>query len=168
MLSACGGPQNRRSDPNQQGVTRADTLQLKDLNYAVEDICTKLSRKYAKGWPAHVALSPDDGRALVRLGEITKKIPRGVNRGVNTSQLRSNLMNALVEQDVLSVVYDKDAAQDLTESQAQDEFDRGQANTTAMDQATFVLRGSIEVEKLESMLKMVSRMQHTAHTPAEP
>ena len=26
----------------------------------------------------------------------------------------------------------------------------------------------IEVEKLESMLKMVSRMQHTAHTPAEP
>ena len=50
---------------------------------------------------------------------------------------------------MLSVVYDKDAAQDLTESQAQDEFDRGQANTTAMDQATFVLRGSIEVEKLE-------------------
>lgn len=148
LLSACGGPQNRRGDSTQYGVTRADTLTDNEFKDAVKDLMKKVARKYSKGWPAHVILSPDDGRPLVRIGTLTKKIPRGHKRGVGTDRLRNELKLALTEQDVMSVVYDKGDAGDLVESDEMDSFDRDQESETDIDRTTFVLRGEISVEKL--------------------
>lgn len=148
LLSACGGPQNRRGDATQYGVTRADTLSMNELDDAVKDLTKKLSRKYAKGWPAHVALSPDDGRPLVRIGTLTKKVPRGHKRGVDMGKFRDNLKMSMTEQDVLTVVYDKGDAADLVESDEMDSFDRDQESETDIDRTTFVLKGEVGVEKL--------------------
>ncbi|MEZ6185134.1 MAG: hypothetical protein R3F62_09020 [Planctomycetota bacterium] len=148
LLSACSSPQNRRGDSTQYGVTRADTLTLNEIDDAVKDLCKKASRKYAQGWPAHVALSPDDGRPLVRVGTLTKKIPRGHKRGVSMDQLRNSLFNALTEQDILSVVAGEEAMEDVDQDREQFEFDSGESAQFDPDQTTFVLRGEVGVEKL--------------------
>lgn len=148
LLSACGGPTNRRGDATQPGVIRADSLQLNEIDDAVKDVCKKVSRRYAKGWPAHVALSPDDGRPLVRVGKLTKKIPRGHKRGVSMDQLRNELYNSLLEQDILSVVADSEAIGEVDAEREQYEFDSGESAQFAPDQTTFVLRAEIGVEKV--------------------
>jgi len=95
-----------------------------------------------------VALSPDDGRPLVYVGKLTKKIPRGHKRGVSMDQLRNEIYNSLVEQDVLTVVADAEAMGEVDEQREQYEFDAGEGAQFSPDQTTFVLRGEVGVEKL--------------------
>lgn len=107
-LSACG-PTHSEGDSSDRGMTNVDHIGGKEIEEAVRDFARKLSEKNAAGWPSHIIMSTDTPpKPQVQISKLVNK----TSLHVDTTDLRNELTNMLVEQNVVYVVGDTEAVMD--------------------------------------------------------
>lgn len=107
-LTACG-PTHSEGDASDRGMTNVDHIGGKEIEEAVRDFARKVSEKNAAGWPAHIIMSTDTPpKPQIRIANLVND----TRLHVNTEDLKNELTNMLVEQNVVYVVGDTEAIMD--------------------------------------------------------
>lgn len=121
-LGCRGKPRHRVADASQQGIIKTDHIGLNDIRPVVADLCAKVSKINAQGWPGHVLMSNDPPyKPQIRLATIKNK---SIQR-FDLDTLRSELTDAIVEQ---GAMYLAASGEDL--EAALDEADYSQSGMT--------------------------------------
>lgn len=154
--TGCGTTQ-RRADPNDPGLVKADHIGGDEIRAAVLDMSKKISEKNAAGWPAHIAMSSDNPpKPQLRIDDIVND----TRLHVDVMNLKNDLMNMLVEQNVVYVVgyregegSDAEAVMDERAYANSGMVDANQAAQTpemgGEDATGLLLRGEISHDKIE-------------------
>lgn len=99
-LVGCG-PKHSEADASDRGLTHVDHIGGKEIEEAVRDMAAKIAKKNAEGWPTHIPMSSDARpKPQVRIDDIVND----TTVRVNVQDLKNEMMNMLVEQDVVYVV----------------------------------------------------------------
>lgn len=145
VATGCGGGKHKRTDATEASVVDTNKVGGDEIEMAVKDLCDKLSKQYAKGWPQHIILT-EEGKPQCRVGKLVNK----TSSRFEIEDLRNEIYNALVNQSVVYVVGQKDDV-----SQVQDERDYSGAmmgkevDPTKEDTNGFILVGEITDEFIE-------------------
>jgi hypothetical protein len=143
--AGCGGPKHKRTDATEASVVDTNKVGGDEIEIAVKDLCDKLSKQYAKGWPAHIILT-EEGKPQARVGDLTNK----TTSRFEIEDLRNEIYNALVNQSVVYVVGQKD---DVSQVQSEREYSGAmmgkEVDATKEDTNGFILTGEITDEFIE-------------------
>lgn len=150
-LLGCGGPTHRRVDAEEEGVVATRHVGMDEIRPAVKDMCDKIAKKNAEGWPAHVKMSNDPvPKPVVAIDALQN---RTRNPEFRLEALRNELLNAIVEQDIVYVTQAGQGYADDTKS-VHDQRDYSQSGMTneaagqriehgQEDATSLVLRGEV-------------------------
>lgn len=102
-LAGCKGGKQSRVDSKESQVVSAGKVQTDDIEIAVRELCDKVSKHYAQGWPAYI-IKTDDGKPQIRVGFIKNK----TTTRFEMEMMRGEIYNALVNQGIFYVVGQSD------------------------------------------------------------
>lgn len=95
------GPRHSEADASDRGMTHVDHVGGKEIEEAVRDMAKKISEKNAKGWDAHIRMSSDTPpKPQLRISDIVND----TSVRVDVQNLKNELTNMLVEQNVCYVI----------------------------------------------------------------
>jgi hypothetical protein len=155
-VAGCGAT-HRRADPNDPGLVKANHLGGEEIRAAVNDMAKKIAEKNAAGWPAHIPMSSDNPpKPQLRIADIVND----TRLHVNVMDLKNDLMNMMVEQNVVYVVgyadgpgSDRDDVMKEREYAASGIVDANQAAQTpelgGEDVSGLLLKGEISDDVIE-------------------
>ena len=142
-VSGCG-PKHSEGDASDRGLTHVDHIGGKEIEEAVRDFARKVSEKNASGWPEHIQLSSDK-KPQIQI----KAIENQTRLHVNVDDLKNELTNMLVEQNVVYVVGDTDAVMDEREYQEAMQTQGATQQTGTEDSTGLSLLGEISDDVIE-------------------
>jgi len=129
-LGCKGKPRHRVADSSQQGIIKTDHIGLNEIRPVVAELCAKVSKLNAQGWPGHVLMSPEPPhKPQVRLAKITNK---SIQR-FDLDTMRSELTDALVEQGALYLAASGD---DLEAALEETEYSQSGMTNQELDYAS--------------------------------
>ena len=143
--AGCAAKKDRRADSKEASVVKAEHIGGDEIELAVKDLCDQLAKKNAKGWPSHIILT-EEGKPQIRVHKLVNK----TTERLELEDLRNEIYNALVNQDVVYVVGQKD---DVSAVQDEREYSGAmmgkEVDATKEDTTGFVLQGEITDEYIE-------------------
>jgi hypothetical protein len=138
-LSACG-PKHSEGDASDRGMTNVDHIGGKEIEEAVRDFARKLSEKNAAGWPPHIIMSND---TPPKPQVVIRNLVNKTSLHVDTTDLKNELTNMLVEQNVVYIVGDTEAVMDERGYSNAVEAEGAAAEVGTEDASGLVLLGEI-------------------------
>ncbi len=148
LLLGCSGTTHRREDINDPGLVEADHVGLFEIREAVQEMCKKISKQNAEGWPSYVETTPEPPRKpQVRITTIHNR----TRERFDIQTLKNELENDMNEQGVVWLVANEGA---LDEVHTEREYtDSGMTNETiehGQEDATgLILYGEITDDVIE-------------------
>lgn len=128
-LSGCGTTQ-RRADASDPGLVKTSHIGGHEIEEAVRDMAKKISEKNARGWEAHIPMSSDNPpKPQVRVDKIQNR----TRVHFDVVNLRNELLNTLVEQEVVYLVGSRDGP--------------GSDSDAVMDERAYAASGMVDADQ---------------------
>lgn len=148
ILMGCAGTTHRREDINDPGLVETDHVGMFEIREAVQEMCKKISKQNAEGWPSYVKMTPEPPhKPQVRITTIHNR----TRERFDIQTLKNELENDMNEQGAVWLVASEGALEevhterDYTQSgMTNEEIEHGQEDATGL-----ILYGEITDDVIE-------------------
>jgi PBP1b-binding outer membrane lipoprotein LpoB len=112
LMLGCKGTTHTREDINEPGLVETDHVGVYEMRGATKEMCKKIAKQNAEGWPAYVKLTPDaPHKPQVRI----TKIHNRTREHFDVNMLKNELENDMNEQGVVWMVASEGALDEVVE-----------------------------------------------------